>query len=73
MSPQSWTDDRYQQTDRQESVLSHFSRVQLFATPRTEALQAPLFMGSSWQKYWNEMPFLTLGKLPDPGIELGDR
>ena len=32
-------------------VLSHFSRVQLFATPWTVAHQAPLSMGSSRQEY----------------------
>ena len=34
-------------------VLSHFSRVQLFATPWTLARQAPLSMGFSRQKYWS--------------------
>ena len=26
-------------------------------------------MEFSWQEYWSEFPFLTLGDLPDPGIE----
>ena len=32
------------------------SRVQLFATPWTEAYQAPLSMGSSQQEYWSGLP-----------------
>ena len=37
------------------------SRVQLFATPRTVARQAPLFMGLPRQENWNGLP------LPSPG------
>ena len=37
-------------------VLSHFSRVWLFATAWTEALQAPLSMGFSRQEHWSELP-----------------
>ena len=32
------------------------SRVQLFATPRTAAYQAPLSMGFSRQEYWSRVP-----------------
>ena len=46
-------------------VLSHFSRVQLFETLWTVALQAPLSMGFSRQEYWNGLPFLPPGHLPD--------
>ena len=45
------------------------SRVQLFATSWTEALQAPLPMGFSRQEQWGEFPFPSLGDLPDPGTE----
>ena len=45
------------------------SRVQLFATPRTVAHQAPLLMGFPKQEYWSGLPFLFPGNLPDPGIE----
>ena len=38
-------------------VLSHFSQVQLSATPWTMANQAPLSMGFSRQEYWNGLPF----------------
>ena len=38
-------------------VLSHFSRVQLFATPWTTAHQAPLSLGFSRQEYWSGLPF----------------
>ena len=52
-------------------VLSHFSRVRLFATLWTVACQAPLFMGFSRQEYWNGLPFPSPGDLPGPGIEPG--
>ena len=35
-------------------------------TPWTVACQAPLSMGFSRQEYWSELPFPTLGDLPDP-------
>ena len=50
-------------------VFSHFSRVQLFVTPWTVALQAPLSMGFSRQEYWSGLPCPAPGDLPDPGIE----
>ena len=37
--------------------------------PWTAAHQAPLSMGFSRQGYWSGLPFLSPGKLPDPGIE----
>ena len=37
-------------------MLSHFSRVRLFATPWTVAYQAPLSMGFSRQEYWSGLP-----------------
>ena len=51
------------------SVLSHFSRVWLFATPWTVARQAPLSTGFSRQEYWSALPCCPPGDLPDPGIE----
>ena len=33
------------------------------------ARQAPLSLGFSRQEYWNELPFLSPGALPDPAIE----
>ena len=42
---------------------------QLFATPWTAPLQAPLSMEFSWQEYWNRLPHPPPGNLPDPGIE----
>ena len=47
------------------------SRVQLFATPRTVAYQAPLSMGFSRQESWSGLPFPSPGDLPNPGIKLG--
>ena len=47
-------------------VLSH---VQFFVTPWTVAHQTPLSMEFSRQKYWNGLPFPSLGDLPDSGIE----
>ena len=44
------------------AVLSHFSRVQLFATPWTVAHLAPLSMGFSRQEYWSGLPFLPPGE-----------
>ena len=40
-----------------------------FATPWTVAHQAPLSMGFPRQEYWNRLPFLPPGRLPDPGME----
>ena len=50
-------------------VLSHFSRVWLFATAWTVARQAPLSMGFSRQECWGGQPFASPGDLPNPGIE----
>ena len=38
-------------------LLSHFSRVQLCATPETAAHQAPPSLGFSWQEHWSGLPF----------------
>ena len=35
----------------------------------TPARQAPLSMGFPRQRYWNGLPFPSLGDLPDPGIK----
>ena len=32
--------------------------------------EAPLSMEFPWQEHWSELPFPSLGHLPDPGIEL---
>ena len=50
-------------------MLSCLSRVQLFATPWTVALQAPLFVGFSRQEYWSGLLFPPPGDLSNPGIE----
>ena len=47
----------------------HFSHVQLFVTPWTVALQAPLSMGFSRQEHWSGWPFPRPEDLPSPGIE----
>ena len=49
-------------------MVSHFSRVQLFAT--SVDLQASLSMRFSRQEYWSRLPCPPPGNLPDPGIEL---
>ena len=46
-------------------MLSH---IPLFATPWTEAHQASLSMELSRQKYWNELPFPTLGICQTQGL-----
>ena len=51
-------------------MLSHFSRVRLFATLWTVAYQAPLAMGFSRQEYWSALPCPPPGDLPSPGVEL---
>ena len=45
------------------------NHVQLFATPRTAAHQAPLSMGFPSQESWSGLPFPSPRGLPDPGIE----
>ena len=47
-------------------MLSH---VQLFVTPWTVALQAPLSMEFSRQEDWSGLPFPPPGDLSNPGIE----
>ena len=49
--------------------VSHFSRVQVFASLWTVADQAPLSMGFSWQKQWSGLPCPPPGDLSDPGME----
>ena len=50
-------------------VLSRFSHVQLFTTPRTVTCQAPLSMDFSRQEYWSGWLCSPSGNLPNPGIE----
>ena len=50
-------------------VLSHCSRVRLFATQWTVALQAPLSMGFSRQGNWSGLPCPPPGDLPNRGIK----
>ena len=45
------------------------SQVQLFATPKTIAHQAPLSMEFSRQEYWGGLPFPSAEGLPDPGFK----
>ena len=55
--------------DLDKTLLSHFSRVQLFVTLWTIAHQAPLSMRFSRQEYWSGLPCPPPGDLPDPGME----
>ena len=50
-------------------VIYSLSHVQLFATRRTVAHQAPLSMGFSKQEYWSGSPLPSPGDLPYLGIE----
>ena len=52
-------------------MLSHFSRVRLFATLWTVAHKALLSMRFPRQEYWSGLPFSSPGDLPDRGIEPG--
>ena len=47
-------------------MLSHFSRVQLFATSCVVA-QVPLSVGFSRQEYWSGLPFPPPGDIPEQG------
>ena len=49
--------------------MKSLSHVWLFATPWTEAHQAPPSMEFSKQEYWSGLPFPSPGDFPDPGIE----
>ena len=51
-------------------MLSHFSRVQFFATLWTVGCQAPLSVGFSRQEYWSGWPCSLSGDILDAGIEL---
>ena len=50
-------------------VLSCFSRVWLFVTPWSVALQAPLYKRFFRQEYWSGMPYSPSGDLRNPRIE----
>ena len=50
-------------------MLCLFSHVQLFVTPWTVALQAPLSIGFFRQEYWSGLPCTSPGKLPDSGVK----
>ena len=50
-------------------IVQSLSRVQLFATTWTVALQAPLSVGFSRQEYWGGLPLPSPADLPNPGIE----
>ena len=45
------------------------SHIHLFATPWTEARQAPPSMGIVQVRYWSGLPFPSPGDHPNPGIE----
>ena len=51
------------------SSCQSLSRVRLFATSWTVALQAPLSMEFSRQEYWNVLSCPPLGDLPNPEIK----
>ena len=52
-------------------MVRHFSHLQLFPTLWTVAYKAAMVMGFSRQEYWNGLPCLPTGDLPNPGMELG--
>ena len=59
----------YLLTNLRVCVPSRLSRIRLFETLWTVALQAPLSMGSFRQEYWNRLPYPPPRDLPNPGIE----
>ena len=50
-------------------MLTCFSHVWLFTTLWTLASQTLLSMGVSRQEYWNALPYLPPGDLPNPGLK----
>ena len=48
---------------------SHLSHVDSFKIPWTIDSQVPLSMGFPKQEYCSELPFLSPGDLPNPGLE----
>ena len=50
-------------------MITHFSRVQLFAVSWTVACQAPLSLEFSRQEYWSGLPCPSQGDLPNPEIK----
>ena len=50
-------------------LLSHFSCVQLCATPEMAAYQIPPSLGLSRQEHWSGLPFPSREDLPNPGIK----
>ena len=54
-----------------EWSVKSLSHVQLFITPWTIALQAPLSMEFSRQEYWSGLPCPSPGDLSRPGIKPG--
>ena len=50
-------------------VLSHFSHVQLLATPWSAAHQSPPSVRFSRHEYWSGLPCPPPGDLPDPGFK----
>ena len=52
-----------------EHMLSCFSHVPLFATPRAITHQVPLSMEFSRQEHWSGFPCPPPGDLPNPGTE----
>ena len=59
-----WQDNIFPYHVSNYLLLSHFSRVRLFATPWTAAYQAPPSMGFSRQEYWNGLPLPSPEQLP---------
>ena len=51
------------------AVLRHSVMSDSLRPPCTVAHQAPLSMQFPRQEYWNGLPFLSPGDLPNPGIE----
>ena len=53
------------------TVISYQESVSPSGTPWTVACQVPLSMEFSRQEHSSELPFPSLGDLPDPGIKPG--
>ena len=53
-----------------DMVVQSFNHVWLFTAPWTIVRQAPLPIEFPKQEYWNGLPLLPPGDLPNPGVEL---
>ena len=52
-------------------LFSHYVVLDSFAAAWSTACESPLSVVFPRQEYWSELPFPSLGDIPDPEIEFG--